>query len=222
MTRHAAVLTAAVTILAAQAVASFALHRDVQLPSPPPLVDLPLRLGNWAQIVDEQIGADVIQMLGPDDLLSRRYQVTGTTSTADLFVAYYKTQMRGKNAHDPKVCLPGAGWNPIDSRVVQVSIPGTNSIPVNYYVISKDDDREVVLYWFQTPRGIYSSEQDLKVHRVLDLFRDDRTDMALVRVIVPVRDQGVDGAAADATGLVQLIYPAMTAYLPPAKKRPDV
>jgi EpsI family protein len=216
MTRRTLLLRlAAVVILTAQGIASYALRNNPVLPSPPPLAELPLRLGRWMQVVDEPVGTDVSDILGTDDTLSRRYQIAGKPASAELFVAYYKSQLRGKSAHDPKVCLPGAGWDPLESRVVQVLGTGTpNAVSVNYYVVAKDNDREVVLYWFQTHRGVYSSEQQLNMHRVLDAIRDNRTDMALVRVIVPVGKDGIGAATADALQFARLIYPEMAVYMP--------
>jgi EpsI family protein len=220
MGRGRILAAAGLAILAIQAAATFALHRDPFLPSPPPLISLPLRLGDWLRVRDLPVDPDALEMLAPDDSIEREYQLTGadsgrTPNEASLFVAYYKTQLRAKNAHDPKVCLPGAGWNPTDSRLVKISTPEPGRIfPANYYHIVKGKEAAIVIYWFQTYKGVYTRQQELNLHRVLDSVLDNRTDMALVRVVAPIGEDGADAAGARAAGLAKAIYPQMLPYFP--------
>jgi EpsI family protein len=218
MKRPSALLCAGVCILAAQAISSQAFRRQPFLPSPPALAMLPMHLGGWEQMQDASLDPEALQMLNPSDSLDRQYQLAGGPHGANLFVAYYKSQLQAKTAHDPKVCLPGAGWNPRMSRVMDVSVPGFRSFPVNYYRIARDGAEEVVLYWFQTYKGVYTFEQQLKAHRVLDAITDNRTDMALVRIIVPVEAGAIEAADDRAIELAQLIYPQMLPYFPPKEK----
>jgi EpsI family protein len=211
-------LAAALLVFAAQAISSRLLHREPFLPSPPPLTSVPFQLGNWSEDHEETVEAAAITVLGPDDYLARLYKVNGTEDQAELFVAYYKTQLRAKEAHDPKVCLPGAGWNPVASRVARIPFGAAKSFPANYYRIKKDDNEQVVLYWFQTFSGVYTLEQQLKAHRVWDAIVDNRTDMALVRVIVPVTPKGMQNADANATQLATAVYTQMLSYFPPTEK----
>jgi len=214
VTRAGLPATAVVAVLALQAIGSYALSRDPYMPSPPPLSSIPPKMEGWSQTSSVSVTPEALDMLGPDDYLARLYQDSRSRTVAELFVAYYKTQLRAKNAHDPKVCLPGAGWNPTESRVEQITVPGANrSIPVNYYQISKNSDREVVLYWFQTFNAVYTFEQQLRAHRIWDAIVDNRTDMALVRITVPVTSDSRT-ATEKATRLAQAMYTEMLSYFP--------
>jgi EpsI family protein len=198
-----------------QAAATFGLQHDTFLPNSPPLVAFPLRLGDWMQVRDFTIEPEVLDVLGPDDSLQREYELPNDAKRASLFVAYYKTQLRAKNAHDPKVCLPGSGWNPTVSRVVNVPIVDSWKLfPANYYRIERGNESAVVIYWFQTPKGVYTFEQQLKLHRVLDSIIDNRTDMALVRVVVPIDESGVEAADTRALDLARKVYSNMLPYFP--------
>lgn len=221
MMRYPLLIAGVVGIFAAQAVASAVLHRAPFLPSPPPLANIAPEVGGMSQVAEETIDPSVVDVLGPDDILARLYQLPGEGGQAELFVAYYKSQLREKQAHDPKVCLPGSGWNPIDSHLAWVPLPGSaKSFPVNYYRIKKEESEEVVLYWFQTPKGIYTFEQQLRFHRIVDAITDNRTDMALVRIVVPVtRTDGLAGANASAIRLAQAAYTQMVPYFPPTASR---
>ena len=212
-------MVGAVCILAMQAVASYSLHREPYLPSPPPLAALPPHLGDWNQLRDGDIEPEVLQVLGPDDALAREYETDGGRERASLFVAYYKTQLRSRQAHDPKVCLPGSGWNPTLSRVIEIpAVPPARAFPVNYYRIAREGSQAVVLYWFQTYNGIYTFEQQLRGHRLLDAAIDNRTDMALVRIVIPIGQAGLEAADTKAVQLAQKIYPQMLSYFPPKEK----
>lgn len=211
-------VSAALFIFVAQAISSRLLFREPFLPSPPPLRALPVQLGNWSETGEQSVEPAALEMLGPDDYLARLYDIRGTSDQAELFVAYYKSQLRAKQAHDPKVCLPGAGWNPTASRLVRIPLRGGNSFPANYYRIKKEEQEEVVLYWFQSFSGVYTFEQQLRAHRVWDAIVDNRTDMALVRIIVPIAPKGLQSADADATQLAQAVYTQMLSYFPPTEK----
>ena len=212
--RAGILLGTAALILVAQAAATYAFRRDPYLPTVPPLALIPERLGSWQFAQEGVVEPEVLEVLAPDDSLLREYQLSETGSRGALFVAYYKTQLRAKNAHDPKVCLPGSGWNPRLSKVMDIAIPGRAAIPVNYYRIAKGNAEAVVLYWFQTHSDVVSKEQELRAHRLISSVRDNRTDMALVRIVVPVDENGVDAADARAVQLSQLIYPQMLPYFP--------
>lgn len=218
MTRTAGLTLAAVSIFAGQTVSSHLLRRAPFLPSPPPLSNLPLELGGWSQTREEVVDRAALDMLGPDDFLARLYHARRGPEQAELFVAYYKTQLRAKNAHDPKVCLPGAGWSPTASHLTYVSAGPGSTFPANYYRIKRGPSEQVVLYWFQTLKGVYTFEQQLQAHRVWDAVFDNRTDMALVRVTVPVGAQGVSAADASATQLAEIVYRQMLSYFPPTGK----
>jgi EpsI family protein len=218
MNRRTTLLAAVGLLFAVQAIVSQVLRRDPFLPSPPPLANLPVELGNWERRAEESVPPATLAALGPDDYLARQYEQPGDTAQAELFVAYYKTQLQTKNAHDPKVCLPGAGWNPVESHLARVTMADSGfSFPVNYYRIKKDENEQVVVYWFQTLKGVYTFEQQLRAHRVLDAILDNRTDMALVRIVVPVTES-VAAADASAMRLAQLVYKSMLPYFPPTEK----
>jgi EpsI family protein len=205
---------AAILILALQAGISNFFQRDPYLPSPPPLSIFPGALERWQATQDTPIETDVLDMLGPDDTLSREYQEKGSGIRAGVFVAYYKTQLRAKNAHDPKVCLPGSGWNPLDNRVAQVPLRQGAALPVNYYRIARGDASAVVLYWFQTHTSVQTKEQELRFRRLVDAVKANRTDMALVRIVVPVDRDGVPKADERAFELAREVYPKMLDYFP--------
>jgi EpsI family protein len=204
-------LASGVTLLSAQGVASLALSRSEYLPSPPPLSELPSQVGNWTRTADVEVDPAALEMLAPDDVLHRDY-IDQDRTPLNLFIGYYKTQHRARNAHDPKVCLPGSGWNPLESKVIQVPVPDTEPIPVNYYVVQKQDQQNVVLYWYQNHNRAVAQEQLLRFDRLLSTLRENRTDMAFVRVIVPATN--LRTAAQKAMEFIAAFHPGLMRQFP--------
>lgn len=214
---------AGLLILSVQCALTYGLSRKEYRPSPPPLQLFPRSIAEWNRSYDLAIEPAVVEMLGPDDILSRNYAGAEPSNALNLFIAYYKTQHRVRNAHDPKVCLPGSGWEPQESKVIRVPDSGSgesNSFPVNYYRIKKGDDEAVVLYWFQTHEAAVTQTEGLRIRRVFDSVLAQRSDMALVRVVAPVEGEDVRTADERAIRFAQLSQRYVEQYFPP-NNRPN-
>src|SRR5437764_222725 len=76
----------------------------------------------------------------------------------DLFVAFFKSHRARVTPHSPKVCLPGNGWTPESSTTISVKVPGEDSpISVNRYVVTHQEERSLVLYWYQNAHRVMAS-----------------------------------------------------------------
>jgi len=111
--------------------------RNEVFPQRLPLQSFPARLGPWVG-TDIPMDKEVLDILGPGDFLLRVYQRRDDSQPpVDLFIAYFPSQRTGDTIHSPKHCLPGAGWLPIESVRIRLSLPGHAPFPANRYVISK-------------------------------------------------------------------------------------
>jgi len=206
----------ALCLLALQAVLTYGLARVEHLPSPEPLDRWPRVMAGLPASQDGVIDPEAYEMLSPDDILNRQYFDQATGRSIGLFVAYYKTQIRAKNAHDPKVCLPGSGWNPQLSDVLTRQFDADRQpATINRYVVAKGNHRNVVLYWYQTHKRSLAREQELRLFRMLDTIRDSRTDMALIRIIVPVEQEDVEAATKRGLAFADELYPHIKTQFPP-------
>jgi len=202
-------LAGGLAVLVFQGVATLALTRSEYLPIPPPLTSLPETAEAWSHRGDTEIDEQSLKMLGPDDYLSRTY--ASSEGQINLFVAYYKTRHRARNAHDPKVCLPGSGWNSLESRMIDFPVrDGAAPVSANYYLVEKNNVQAVVVYWYQTYKATVAQESMVHLNRVLQSLRDKRTDVAFVRIVVPVmtsapaaRDQAISFARSFQPQLMQ-------------------
>ena len=80
------------------------------------LSSFPATIGPWSGR-DLPIDERVQDVLKASDLLNRVYVDSAGANSIGLFVAYYDSQRRGGAIHSPKNCLPGAGWNIVQSEI---------------------------------------------------------------------------------------------------------
>jgi len=209
----------AVTLLCGAAAVVRA-NRPEQAPPRVSFDQFPSRLGVWNGQQLPPMEDKILAILGVDDYLNRVYYGPDR-SVAGLYIGYYKSQRQGDSIHSPQNCLPGAGWEPLESRVMTISTAaaaiGAADIAVNRYVIQKGVDRQLVLYWYQSHGRVVASEYWSKFFLVRDAVRLNRTDAALVRVIVPIAsgdDQGEPRAQDQAVDFVKQMFPVLPNYLP--------
>jgi EpsI family protein len=183
-------------------------------PAAPDLSSFPSRFGEWRQLREDPITADVAAELRADQSLSRTYAQTSTGSVAGLFVAWFQSQRAGTSQpHSPKVCLPASGWTPAVAGEITLDT-AAGAITVNRYIVVNRGQRDVVLYWYQGPRRVTASELQAKLWLMADALRDKRTDTALVRVVATSGDGDDQAATASATSFARGLYPLLRKTLP--------
>jgi EpsI family protein len=147
-------------------------------------------------------------------LLNRVYVDRANRRGADLFVAAFRTQRNGKAPHSPKNCLPGNGWTPLNSSEFQIDVGRQEPITVNRWVVAHGDDRSLVLYWYQSRDRAIASEYKAKFWVILDAMRLNRTDTALIRIVVPIANRDEERAVRTAVDFVKSFYGAIRQSLP--------
>ena len=188
--------------------------------------NFPLTLANRWQGKELGMEKDVLDVLKVSDYMMRYYYpITGTHSPetqaplqpVSLYVGYYESQRSGATYHSPKNCLPGSGWN--FSEVGTASIPVTNdhsgqrNIIINKVLIQKGREKQLVLYWYHDRGRIIASEYAAKAYMIWDSMTQNRTDGALVRIMVPVHDSPEE---AFQTGVIFLndMWPELIKHMP--------
>src|SRR3954452_6522792 len=180
-------------VLILQAALVYGFQRREVSPQNRPLAEVPRQFGSWTMQQEGVVEKEVQDVLKADELLTRSYGSPKEQIGAHLFVAYFRTQRTGQAPHSPKNCLPGSGWTPSLQDVVHISIPGrAEPIEANRYVVAKGDSKSLVLYWYQSRDRVVASEYTAKFYVVADALRYNRTDTALVRVVMPIVDNDVD------------------------------
>jgi EpsI family protein len=191
----------------------FAAGRE-SLPATPVLSRFPAEFSEWSRLRDDPLEPELVNELHADQLLNRIYVNRPTGSLASLLLAWFQSQRGGQSQpHSPKVCLPASGWVPEVTGEVDIETLA-GPIRVNRYLVVNRNERAVVLYWYQTPQRAIASEWASKFWVLADALRRNRTDTALVRVVV-WSAAGGDGAATEtARNFAQGLYPLLRDQLP--------
>jgi EpsI family protein len=184
------------------------------LPNSRPLSQVPHQFSSWNMVQESFVDKETQDVLKADDTLNRTYKNASTAAQASLFVASFQTQRNGKTPHSPKNCLPGAGWTQLSSDNYPIEIGSAAPIIVNRYVIVHGEERELVLYWYQSRDRVVADEFKAKFWVVADAMRFNRTDTALVRVIVPITDNNEAKATQIGSDFVSSFFGTLRQYLP--------
>ena len=178
-----------------------------------PFSTFPAALGGWKGREETILDPDVLSMLKMSDYVMRRY-VDTSGRPVWLYIGYWQSQRKGGDIHSPRNCLPGGGWEPIEASKISIPIPGlATPISVNRYLIQKDNQMQVTLYWFQTQGKVVAGELSAKIELVRNALLKNRTDGALVRLSSPVQG-GVEQTTERLVAYVQALYPVLPEYLP--------
>jgi EpsI family protein len=195
-----------------------------------PLSTFPTELGAWKSGETIPLDPEVMSVLGVDDYLNRVYQKAPGLS-ASLYVGSFRSQRTGRTIHSPMVCLPGGGWVPAESGRLSLlldsgrsgpAVPGGENgrlrrVEVSRLLVENAGQRQLVLYWYQSRDRVIAGDYWAKVYKFIDAVRLNRTDGALVRVMVPIPDSPPMSEAqteAEAVAFVQAVFPVLCDYLP--------
>lgn len=180
-----------------------------------PLSSVPTSIGDWSGR-EEQMTDEIVQSVGVEDYLLRDYS-DAAGRRVSVYVGFYEQQKEGDQIHSPKHCLPGAGWRPTESTVVEFETPGFNGgrTGASRNVIAKGDERQFVLYWYMGAGRVITNEYAAKLYLVLDSIFRKRNDGALIRFMAPMAPgQTVASAEAKVEELARLLLPHVAAALP--------
>jgi EpsI family protein len=212
MSQSARLVVSAVLLLGALLVVQFRSSGEaVQMRQP--LGTFPTALGGWKGQEETILEPDILNMLKMTYYLMRRY-VDSSGRPVWLYIGYWQSQRKGGDIHSPRNCLPGGGWEPIEASRLSIPIAGrTAPISVNRYLIQKDNQMQVVLYWFQAQGVVVAGELSAKIELVRNALLRNRTDGTLVRLSSPVQGS-VEQTTDCLVAYVQPLYPVLHDYLP--------
>lgn len=166
-------------------------------------------IGRDARLADWEIAAS-----GVTSYLLRNYEAPSAPDTDwfSIYVGYYDRQTQGRTIHSPKNCLPGAGWEALASSTTTIET-ASGPVTVNRYLLQNKKQQALVLYWYQGRGRVEANEYLVKWDLLADAALRQRTEEALVRVVVPVRG-GESEAYAQAARAAAAIIPAVAKALP--------
>jgi EpsI family protein len=147
-----------------------------------PLTNIERNIAGFKGVENPALDEPTMHALNPTSYLSRTYS-NGNWS-AELFIAFYAQQRAGESMHSPKHCLPGAGWEIWNYDTMEIPAAG-KVYTVNKYSISRESERRLVLYWYQSRDRIIASEYLGKLLLARDTLLRNATAASIVRLILP-------------------------------------
>lgn len=180
-----------------------------------PFAEFPQEMGQWRLVSEGVVEQEILDVLKADEILNRYYVSTdGAGSGANLFIAYFKSQRTGVAPHSPKNCMPGSGWTPAQYSILPVEVAADRPMEVNRYIVSKGESKSLVIYWYHSHNRTVASEYSAKIYTVLDSMRYNRSDTAIVRVLIPVANNDEALAEKSALDFVRATFPHLSQFFP--------
>lgn len=173
----------------------------------------PTAIGDW------QGRRETLDPAYLDELMLDDYLMIDFTRAAqppiNLYVAWYDSQRAGRSAHSPRSCLPAGGWQikSLTQRELSGVRIGRQPLRVNRALIQLGRQRQLVYYWFQQRGRVITNEYAAKWYLFWDALTRNRTDGALVRLVVPLEADGAD-ADRQLTEFASAAAPTLAPFVP--------
>jgi exosortase D (VPLPA-CTERM-specific) len=178
------------------------------IPSRALFPEFPTQIGNWH---GEQTAMEetVTKFLGLTDYVLANYK-NDKSQSVNFYAAYYESQRKGVSPHSPRVCIPGGGWQISDITRTQIG-----DLPINRIVIKKEDNTQLVYYWFQQRGRQFANEYFMKWYLFKDALLLNRTDGALVRITTAVApNENIADADNRLKAFAQQVAPVLPKFIP--------
>jgi EpsI family protein len=179
-----------------------------------PFSTFPKKIGEWVG-EERRFDKKVYEILGVDDSYLANYQ-TPDGRPVSLYIGFYQSQHQGDLIHSPKNCMPGAGWNIIETSkayLIHENID-TDKKQITKLLLQNGTHKQVMFYWFQSRGRIISSEYKQKIYLVIDSITRNRTDGSFIRLMAPVINHDEAMAEKSLEDFAQKLFPILKEYIP--------
>ena len=197
------------------------LARGAVVPPRSTFEEFPLELGEWSCPEQGSVPEEVWETLGATDMLICNYR--RPDALVSVYVGYHATQVREQGGgakensiHPPAHCLPGSGWDIIDSRTVRLDMPGLPDPDgtAKRLVIARGKSRQLVYYWYQSRGRVISQDWQKIVYVGWDRALRGRTDGSLIRFTVPVARGDLEAAEEAFRDLAPQVIERLSDFVP--------
>ena len=188
------------------------------LPPRSQFAEFPNQFGDWRCLNRETMDDAILANLRVTDYISCAYINSEKEAFTHLYIGYHERQTRDRESgraaviHPPEHCLPGSGWDVIDSEIIPIDVgPGGEA---KRFVIAKGNDRSLVYFWYHSRGHVIARNYQKIMWMFLDRARFGRTDGSLVRFTVPIEFGDEEAAEATFQEFARLVTPELTEFVP--------
>ncbi|CAN2042485.1 EpsI family protein [Candidatus Magnetomoraceae bacterium gMMP-15] len=204
-------LVASCIMLLTMVVLNYLSHAERIQPNKP-FSTFPSQIGKWHGTV-EHFDEQIYDKLGVDDSYLAEYKALDGRQV-NLYIGFYQSQREGDLIHSPKNCMPGGGWNIIETGLEELNLPDYNRMKLIKLILQKGPHKQIVFYWFQSRGRIIASEYMQKIYLVIDSIIKQRTDGSFVRLIAPVINNDAAAALSSLKEFTKILMPLLYEYIP--------
>jgi len=220
VTKLAALVAAA--MLGLNAYVFYFMGSEESLPPRISFDTFPRTIDDWHCRERESMGEEIEHRLGVTDYWLCNYERSEEPDDlVNVYLGYHQRQVREgaksfaeSSIHPPRHCIPGSGWNIIDSEIVTVDIPDIADKPVNRLIIAKGPARQLVYYWYQERGRVIASDYWKIAYLFWDRATRARSDGSLVRFTIPIVNGDEEEADAEFVSLATRILPRLPEFVP--------
>lgn len=179
------------------------------------LKNFPRRIGEWRVRNEITLPLKIVEILKVNDYVFRDY-ISRENREINMYVGYFRSQRQGQKIHSPKHCMPGSGWQDKRYQIESITLNEIRekSVKINKYIVAKEGEKNLVFYWYHGRGRIIANEYEDRILLIWDAITKQRTDGALVRIIIPIRS--IDEKEASKIGIefIKAIIPILNNYIP--------
>jgi EpsI family protein len=180
--------------------------------------DVPLsralsNIKGWTQGEAVPLSPQIVEALELDDYVNQSY--FNGQERVFLYIGYYFTTKKVGAAHDPLVCFPGQGWVVSDRQKGELSLNRNPTASISYttMIVQRGEERQLILYWFQSYDQASADTFSQKVASLWKKLRHQGQDNAFVRISTPVADRLLSESRQTALSFVRTFYPGFLDYV---------
>jgi EpsI family protein len=137
---------------------------EQELVAAAPLDRVPHTIGRWSA-TDEPIPDEIAGMLTYDAAWHRVYRDLGYE--VQVWAIFWSSRNMVKGYHHPDVCWPNRGFHLSRREVVPVAAGG-GTLPVTVREFVRGSDRQLIVYWTQEGRRVWSEQDEKRVQAAGD------------------------------------------------------
>ncbi len=208
----------AVVILGLNSYVYWYLASDEVIPARSQFSSFPDEIGGWRCFARDKIDDEIIQNLLVSDYLSCAFYSEANDGAVHLYVGYHERQGRDRKTgkassiHPPEHCLPGSGWDVIESSIVPIDAGLIGE--AKRFVVAKGNQRSLVYFWYHSRGRIIARSHEKILYMFLDRARLGRSDGSLVRFTIPIYNGDIEQAERAFDRFSQNVTPLLAGYVP--------
>lgn len=179
--------------------------------------DFPDDFDGWKCVDRQLMDQKVLDNLGVTDYIICRYATDIPGKHVEFYAGYHEKQERsdsGKTTliHPPEHCLPGAGWDIIQSDIVPINFGIEGE--AKRVVIAKGQRRGLVYFWYQSRGHVIGTNIDRLWHMFFDRALRNRTDGSLLRFTMQIERENFEEADDAFREFASKISPELPRFIP--------